>query len=138
MRRDLIIAALAMVTVAVMISACTQLSGSGPTIESVATDKDLYHSNEVMQITIVVESPGAASNASVVINGIQDINGRNRLDLNMTTSLLRGPNTLTYPYQLPSCSHCAGLDPGDYQFNVTVLENGMSSKKVNHTVRIEQ
>lgn len=138
MRRDLIIAALAIVAVAAMFSACTQLMGSGPTIESVATDKDLYHSNEVMHITMVVESPAGVTNATFVITGIRDNNGRERLSHNLTTGLLRGSNNVTYDYQLPPCSGCAGLSPGDYQFNVTIFEDGVVSNTVNHTVRIEQ
>lgn len=110
----------------------------GAQITSLTTDKDLYHSNEVMNIAISVSTTGTVDNATVQIQGISDRHGRNRLSHEIHTNLTSGPATFVYDYQLPSCSSCAGLDPGTYEVNVTLLRGNETLSHLNRTVRIEQ
>lgn len=139
MRRDLLIVA-GVLMVAVLVVALVVLSGAlaHADILSVTTDNDLYHSNNVMKITVTVTSSGKINNAVVNITGITDRYGDDKLVHVMPVNLSPGTNTLTYNHQLPSCSHCSGLDPGTYSFNVTLERDGMIMDQVNHSIRIEQ
>ena len=107
-------------------------------ILSVSTDKDLYHSNEVMYVTVEVSSSRPLDNAIVLFSGIEDRYGDFKLNDTLSANLTPGINTLSYEHTMPSCSHCSGLDPGDYQFNVTLEREGVIFDTVNHTIRIEQ
>lgn len=111
---------------------------AGAQITSFTTDKDLYHSNEVMNIAVSVVTTGTVDNATVRIQGISDRHGRIRLMHDIPVNLTQGPATFVYDYQLPPCSSCAGLDPGDYEVNVTILRNNVTFSHLNRTVRIEQ
>jgi hypothetical protein len=139
MRRDLLIIAGALMVV-VLVVALVVLSGAiaHADILSVTTDNDLYHSNNVMKITVTVTSSGTISNAAVNITGITDRYGDVRLSHVIPANLSPGTNTLTYDYQLPPCSHCAGLDPGTYSFNVSLERDGIILDQTNHSIRIEQ
>jgi hypothetical protein len=139
MRRDLLIIAGALMVV-VLVVALVVLSGAiaHADILSVTTDNDLYHSNNVMKITVTVTSSGTVSNAAVNITGITDRYGDVRLSHVIPANLSPGTNTLTYDYQLPPCSHCAGLDPGTYSFNVSLERDGIILDQTNHSIRIEQ
>lgn len=139
MRRDLLIIAGALMVV-VLVVALVVLSGAlaHADILSVTTDNDLYHSNNVMKITVTVTSSGTISNAAVNFTGITDRYGDDKLVHVMPVNLSPGTNTLTYNHQLPSCSHCSGLDPGTYSFNVTLERDGMVLDQANHSIRIEQ
>jgi hypothetical protein len=140
MRKDLIIiAAIMLVVVAVIVLAYAMFfvpASAG--IVSVSTDKPLYHSNEVMDITIDVRSTGVMNNATLHFTGIENLYGDTLLKDMIPVNLSPGTNTISYKHQLPTCSHCAGLDPGDYQFNVTLEQNGTILSYTNHTIRIEQ
>ena len=139
MRRDLLIVAVALLVV-VIVTALVVLSGAiaHADILSVTTDNDLYHSNNVMKITVTVTSSGTINKAAVNITGITDRYGDDKLVHVMPVNLSPGTNTLTYNHQLPSCSHCSGLDPGTYSFNITLERDGMIMDQTNHSIRIEQ
>ena len=140
MRRDILILIVAVVIIAVVGLAALPLLFGPPHAEitSVSTDRDLYHSNEVMHIMVGVNAAGNMENATMAINGIVDRNGNARLSQEIPAPLSPGPVVLTYDYQLPPCSHCAGLDPGSYQFNVTLVHDGMEMSRMAHSVDIEQ
>jgi hypothetical protein len=140
MRRDLlIIAVVVLVAVAAIAIAYPLFYGvASADILSVSTDKELYHSNEVMHISVDVTSSGKMENTTLFISGIEDRYGDSRLMQTLPANLSPGTNRLSYDYQLPPCSHCAGLDPGDYQFNVTLERDGLVLDETNYTIRIEQ
>jgi hypothetical protein len=140
MRKDLlIIAVLVLVVVAAIVIAYPLFFvPASAEIVSVSTDKPLYHSNEVMKITVDIKSTGAISNTTLLFTGIENLYGDNILTDMISVNLSPGTNTILHNHQLPTCSHCSGLDPGDYQFNVTLERDGMILGFTNHTVRIEQ
>jgi hypothetical protein len=140
MRRDvLILIVIVGVVAAVALVAVPLLFGPAHAeITSVSTDRDLYHSNDVMHIAVGVSAAGDVENTTMEITGIKDRNGNNRLTHEMEAPLSPGPAIMTYDYQLPPCSHCAGLDPGPYEFNVTLFRDGVEISRMTHTVDIEQ
>ncbi|MBP1929754.1 hypothetical protein J2741_002350 [Methanolinea mesophila] len=140
MRRDILILIVVVVIIAAAVLVVVPLlfGPASAEITSVSTDRDLYHSNEVMHIMIGVNAAGNLENTTMSISGIVDSHGNNRLSHEMAVPLSPGPAVLTYDYQLPPCSHCAGLDPGPYEFNVTLLHDGIEISRMAHSVDIEQ
>jgi hypothetical protein len=108
------------------------------TVVNVSTDRDLYHSNEVMAITVTVTSPGGINNATLKFDGLQDNYGRERLSHDLTADLPAGETNVTYDYNLPPCSICAGLSPGNYSFNVSLISGNSVLSNMTHSIRIEQ
>jgi hypothetical protein len=140
MRRDVLATVIVVVIVAVIVIILLSLphQPAEAHITAVTTDKELYHSNEIMNIVISVMSAGNVDNSTVRIEGISDRHGRMRLFHEIPANLSSGPATFIYDYQLPSCSSCAGLDPGTYQVNITLEQNGVVISNMTRTVQIEQ
>ena len=109
-----------------------------PAITAVTTDKDLYHSNEVMKIAISLNSSQKTNDTTVRIEGIQDRFGRMRLSHTMPANISPGSVVLTYDYQLPSCSSCSGLKGGVYEINVTLDRNGAIISNMTRSVQLSQ
>ncbi|NYT07994.1 MAG: hypothetical protein GKC05_07065 [Methanomicrobiales archaeon] len=139
MRRDLlIIAAAILVVVAVAAVGCLSSGIARADILSVSTDKDLYHSNEVMKISIDITASGTLNNTLLKIEGIEDRYGNLRLTREIAANLSPGTNQFSEDFRLPSCSHCAGLDAGSYFVNVTIEKDGMVMDSASRQVQIEQ
>ena len=83
------------------------------------TDKDLYHSGEVMHISAYIDSPAAFKDVKVRFYGIYS--GRYRLDTTKIVDFVSGKNTVSIDYNAPRCYGCAGIKPGTYQINVDVI-----------------
>jgi hypothetical protein len=140
MRRDILITALIAVVVIVLIILIVPMftGPSSATITSVSTDKNLYHSNEIMKIAISLSARGPAENATIKLSGIQDKYGNFRLEKELPVTLSSGSNTVIYDYQLPSCSSCAGLLPGSYPIEVQLVRNGTVVANATHSIQLEQ
>jgi maltose-binding protein MalE len=139
MQRKIVIIALAVVIIVVL--AAVALLFAGPAhaeIASVTTDKDLYHSSEVMKMTIAVSSSGNMDNTTVRIDGIRDTYNRTRLSHEIHANLTSGQIIFTYDFELPSCSRCAGLPEGSYPFNVTLVHDNVVISNMTGSVQIAQ
>ncbi|MEI7434348.1 MAG: hypothetical protein WCJ93_08865 [Methanomicrobiales archaeon] len=135
----LFIAVLVVILLAVSAMACTSLfKPASAEVTSVTTDRDLYHSNDVMMMKILVNSTGITTDTSLKIEGITDTYGQTRLSHIMRANLTPGPNVFLYDYHLPTCSKCSGLDPGNYPLNITLDKNGTIISNMTITVRLEQ
>ena len=124
-----------------ILAACAMPGCLGPgsaRITSVTTDKDLYHSKEIMNITVLANSQGDMSNTTLRLRGIQDRHGDFQLDQETPVNLSPGLNTLVYDHQLPSCSSCSGLSAGTYQIEVELIHNGMIVSNMTHSIQLEQ
>lgn len=140
MRRDiLIIALIVVVVIALAVIIIPVFFGpSSAEITSLSIDKELYHSNEVMKIAISVSARGQGQNATIRLYGIKDSDGDIRLEKELPVTLVPGPNTVMYDYQLPPCSSCAGLAPGTYQIEAELVRNGTILSNASRSVQIEQ
>jgi len=107
-------------------------------IVNVSTDKGLYHSNEVMVINVTISSPGSLTNASLKFDGLRDNYGRERISHDIPADLKPGETNITYIYNLPPCSICAGFSPGNYSFNVSLIQGTTVLSNMTHFIRIEQ
>jgi hypothetical protein len=141
MRRDVLIVAVVVVAVLVIAVAAVLVSSLMPAhaeIAGVGTDKDLYHSHETMKIAVLVRSSGQMDNTTMLFTGIEDKNGRMRLSHEIPANITSDQTIINYDYELPACSKCAGLDPGNYQINVTLERNGIAISNATHIIKIEQ
>jgi hypothetical protein len=109
-----------------------------PAITAVTTDKDLYHSNEVMKIAVFLNSSQKTDDTTVRIMGIRDQFGRMRLSHTIPANISPGSVVLTYDYPLPHCSSCSGLKSGVYEINVTLVRNGAIIAHMTRSVQISQ
>ena len=143
MQRDAL-AAIAVVMVMFIAAVAVILSVLSPqpvqaAITTVTTDKDLYHSNEVMKITIAINaSPALPDNTTIRIEGIKDRFGKMRLSREMPANITASQAIYTYDYKLPACSSCTGLTAGTYEINVTLNRNGAILSAMNRSVELKQ
>lgn len=137
MRRDfLIISVIVVILAACLVPGC--IGTGSASITSVTTDKDLYHSKEVMNITVLAKLQGDMSNTSLKLRGLQDRHGDFQLEKEIPVNLSSGLNILTYDHQLPSCSSCSGLSAGTYQIEVELIQDGIVLSNMTHSIQLEQ
>jgi len=98
-------------------------------------DKNIYHSNEQMNITVQIETNKTAENANIKVYGIYA--SRNRLNLSKTTNLSEGNNLILFEYKTPSCNTCSGIRPGMYDITAEVEYNGTMTKETKQ-IEIQQ
>lgn len=125
----------------VVLTACTVpgcLDSSSAGIASITTDKDLYHSHEVMNITVSISSQGNIGNATLRLRGIQDDDGHFQLNKDIPVILAPGQNIQVYSHQLPHCSSCSGLLEGTYRIDASLLQNGEIISNMTHTFQLKQ
>jgi hypothetical protein len=126
-----------------MVAAYAVLTGpalSEPQIHigSVITDKEVYQSNDRMEILIRVASSSAISdNLSLKVEGIVDTSGRSRLNETHQVILNQGDNEFHYTFIMPVCSRCAGLPAGNYSFNVSLDRENTTVSTAMHGVTIQ-
>jgi hypothetical protein len=115
----------------------TSVAIPGPRVEmSISTDRELYHSNEIMTINVTIDSPGEIPGADVRVYGI---NARYyRLDKTEKTNIDTGENTVVISYTTPSCTGCAGISPGTYQLNADLTYGGNVIASATRDVEIRQ
>ena len=113
-----------LICVAVILTGCiTELVE----IEYVTTDRDTYHSGEIMNITVVLKSSTDVSGVYINISGITNKRGKNLLIKETTTNLTRGLNNVTFAYKMPACSSCSGISEGMYHFNTSVVYGNVTT-----------
>ncbi len=144
MRKEALVAAV-IIALAVIAGVLFLVRGTSPVSEgpvavaSFQTDKNLYHSKEMMQLQVSISSGSPVQNATVHIWGIIDRHGDTHLIRDIPVELKPGMTTITTEYQLPSCSKCSGIDPGNYTLNLKVVRDGNQLLAVgSRTVHLEQ
>lgn len=141
MQRNILILIIALVIVAAFVLVVSSFfpnpSGSAG-ITSVATDKELYHSHEVMTITVSLSSQGAMGNATLRLMGLQDEDGHFQLNKDIPVTLSVGPNIVVYDHELPHCSSCSGLQAGTYTIDASLIHDGMIISNMTCPFQLEQ
>jgi hypothetical protein len=136
MRNTLPAVLLVLIVLGVVSGACLASGRTG--ILQVTTDRDVYHSRDIMKITVVADIAPPADNMTLKIEGIRDTHGKLRLRHSVPVNTTGSSVILLDDFELPPCSSCAGLPAGDYPFNVTLIRDDSTLSATNHTVRIEQ
>lgn len=103
-------------------------------IEDFYTDKKVYYSNEIMTLTLKINSSQSLEDVGIRIYGILDKWDNYRLNIEQKTNLTSDKNMLDFSYITPSCYGCAGINPGIYEVVSLITYNEIS---VNKTTSIE-
>ena len=102
-------------------------------LNSLTTDKQVYYSNEMMNITLDVYASEDAE-ATVKVFGIKDRRNNHRLNKQEVRNLTSGSNIISYSYRTPSCYGCAGISSGIKQITALV---SCDNTTTNSTIEIE-
>ena len=121
----IVVAAIVMLSVFVGVGlqsafAFTPAADGAIKIVSLSTDKDIYHSNENVEIVLAVYSPDDISDVLIKISGVKSRKGVYFVSLSNNTNLIAGENKITFTQKLPACSGCVGISTGTYFINVSV------------------
>jgi hypothetical protein len=128
-----------LVCMAVMLTGCVSVPiTESVEIENVTTDKDTYHSNEIMNITVVLKSATDVSGVYANVSGVTNKRGKNLLFKETTTNLTRGLNNVTFTYKMPACSSCSGISEGAYYFNTSVVYGNVTVANATYSVVLKQ
>lgn len=103
---------------------------------ALSTDKELYHSNEIMKVTVDIECNIQVRNATLRVYGIHA--SRYRLDKNQAVNLEPGNNTVVIDYKTPSCNRCSGIRPGTYEVSAELSYGGIGAAKATKNIEIQQ
>ncbi|MBU1178261.1 hypothetical protein KJ903_03490 [Patescibacteria group bacterium] len=90
-------------------------------VKEIKTDKQIYHSQEDLTISLALESSGEGKNLLLAIAGLESSNGDNYID---KREKIKIPFTesFTNTFSLPECSTCSGFPEGDYDIKATVYQ----------------
>jgi len=115
--------------------AATTSGNEGIKIASFSTDKDIYSANEQMLILLSVYAPEDIPDVVIEVEGVKSKSGANKVYIKLTKNLTAGKNMINCSQQLPSCSHCAGIDQGTYYIEATV-KHGTEELQATHSIAI--
>ena len=102
-----------------------QAAMSKPTVElQISTDSYDYLSGQQMKITITINTTQNLQNVRLQLYGIRSKYDIYKLNQEDQLNLTSGTHTLTYNYNTPTCSSCAGLSSGEYSISTKLLLDG--------------
>ncbi|GEM_PF-1489775 len=84
-------------------------------LSSFSTDKEIYHSAEIMNMSFDIYSSAYAGNVNISIRGINE-----KLDIQDSIYLKNGFNKIFFQYQLPRCNVCGGISAGNYSIDYEI------------------
>ena len=128
-----------LICAAVLLTGCvTEPIADSVEIKNVTTDRDTYHSGEIMNITVMLNSATDVSGVYANVSGITNKRGKNMLFKETTTNLTRGLNNVTFIYKMPACSSCSGISEGTYHFNASVVYGNSTVANSTYCVVLKQ
>ncbi|MDY6964764.1 MAG: hypothetical protein SVM80_02170 [Halobacteriota archaeon] len=103
----------------------------------VMTDKEVYHSDNPMKIVVSLHASKEIDDVRIDLEGIKNKRGTHKLIKSTSENLTSGVNNVTFDFITPPCSLCAGLDPGAYYINATVVYDNKTANAT-HTITLEK
>lgn len=102
----------------ILLSGCTtnEIGTIRVEFKDLVTDKQVYHSAEILNITAVVNSNRYLENVTVTIEGINGKLGKTK-----EVSLEKGTNQISLTHELPRCNVCGGIREGDYSISFEII-----------------
>lgn len=91
----------------------------------IATEKDVYYSNETLRVHIDFYSR-IDGKAKLEVSGIRNDFGKPLIERVQDIVFAKGTNSFDFEFKTPSCEECSGLSPGEYAVNATVNINEKS------------
>ncbi|OYT53368.1 MAG: hypothetical protein B6U72_05895 [Candidatus Altiarchaeales archaeon ex4484_2] len=101
------------------------------------TDKEVYSSQELMEITVNIKSGGFLGNVSLRVFGIS---GKSQsMDIERKFDLDKGNRSFSFNYLIPYCStkSCTSVEPGPYYVKAVLLYEDAVIALSGREVRIE-
>ena len=105
-------------------------------ITGLKTDKELYHSGEIIHMTYSIYSKVNLENVKVRFYGINAT--KYRLDQIKLVNITIGNNTINFDYVAPKCYGCAGIKPGMYNISAEVSYSNRTLTTVSKEIEIKQ
>ncbi|MFH1125540.1 MAG: hypothetical protein V1703_00300 [Candidatus Altiarchaeota archaeon] len=102
------------------------------TVISAYTDRSVYHSSEILNFSINVESNSNLWNVTFRVGGVDG-----RMKEERMVDLKSGVNEVSFTYKLPRCNVCGGIGAGSYGINCEISYGNVSINK-STTVDIQQ
>jgi hypothetical protein len=128
-----------LICMTVLLTGCvTEPIADSVEIKNVTTDRETYHSGEIMNITVALKSATDVSGVYANVSGITNKRGKNMLFKETTTNLTRGLNNVTFTYKMPACSSCSGISEGTYHFNASVVYGSFTAANSTYSVILKQ
>jgi len=91
---------------------------------SLYSDRQVYHSNETVHLTLEVVSPRGAE-GELRLSGIKNLFGVDTFEKRVSPLRLReGENTFEFEFETPSCDVCSTVEPGEHWINASLLVGG--------------
>ena len=98
-------------------------------ITKVSADKDIYHSAELMNLSVLIHSSSDIEDVVVTAKGVSG-----RMNLQRTLNLSAGENGVSFTYTLPRCNVCGGIGEGTYDLSCEV---SYGNKTVNNSTSVQ-
>ena len=92
---------------------------------AIATEKDIYYSNETLRVHIDFYSRiDGDGNGKLGVSGIRNDFDRPLINKTQDITFIKGINGFDLEFTTPSCEECSALSPGEYAINATVTATG--------------
>ena len=92
---------------------------------AIATEKDVYYSNETLRVHIDFYSRiDGDGNGKLGVSGIRNDFDRPLINKTQDITFVKGINGFDLEFTTPSCEECSALSPGEYAINATVTVSG--------------
>ncbi|HEY9205658.1 MAG TPA: cytochrome c biogenesis protein CcdA [Candidatus Methanoperedens sp.] len=92
-------------------------------ILSISTEKEIYHSNETLEIQLDFNSSDSGK-GQIEISGIKNAFGRPSINEKREAIIEKGSNRFVFEFKTPSCEDCSAIEPGVHDINATVKISG--------------
>jgi len=99
-------------------SGCLESSTQKNTL-TISTEKEVYHSNETLNVHIEFNSTKEVE-ANILVSGINNLFGRAMLSETREAILKKGDNSFDFEFTTPSCEDCSAVAPGAHYINATI------------------
>jgi len=100
-------------------SGCLESSKSQENTLTISTEKEVYHSNETLNVHIEFNSSKEVE-ANIQVSGITNLFGRAMLSETREALLKKGDNSFDFEFKMPSCEDCSAVAPGAHYINATI------------------
>jgi hypothetical protein len=114
------------------------LSEDQPINISFSTDKEVYHSGELMNINVSINTAKDLENLTLKIQGIKDSRGNFRVYQEKLIDVKSPRIESEFKFQMPSCYGCAGVSPGEYEIVLYLISGNETLGNYTKTVNLEK
>jgi hypothetical protein len=101
---------------------------------NLSSDSYEYEEADEMLLTITINSPRDYEDVEIKIRGVENKYGSERVKEEEEFDIKKGLNEIEMEAELPNCSSCSGISPGEY--NVTATLDLGEDGEYSSTIRI--